>query len=799
MALPINSDNLVSTQDLASQAADQNAPKYGDNSPEPSSRISQLSENIGNGEEEEIGEDIPQQQEEDNKSEVEDLGDSGLPKEIEDALISCYDYYRLEERGTRDVMIAFWKKLENYWQGIQRIFWDYSLQDWKRVPIDEEEEMISSIVDPTLYDKIINIYRAHGESIIAALSVKTPNVIFYPDDADTTEDVDTAKAYDKIAQLICRHNKDKLLIVKSLFILFNQGLVASYIYNRESSEYGMVQIPQYGDDINYFTHTLICPACQEFVDEFVTKGSPEYEPREYQCSACGATTEPEDVVTQEVIPQVTGYNAQAKSRTILDIFGPLYVHTAFYARKQQDIPYVHFNFEQHNAMLRDFYPDIKDKLPLRGGNVSWDKWARSFNNSSFSDTVDLSTVTLQWLRPWAFECLGDDALIGKLKARFPDGCYSCIINGKMVADGRPENLDAHWEFSENPISNFLHADPLGKVLAPVQEIQTEINDLKLETFEHSIPETYANPKVLDFNKYKRMRARPGMMVPAKPPQGGSLADGFHTVKPATLSDEIAKYDADMTGKGQFVTGAFPSIFGGANSSGSKTAQEYTESRAMALQRLSLTWNMLKPWWANSIGKAVTLYANSIIVDEKFVTKNKTTASFENIWIKTAELTGNVGSIEPDVDEELPISNEQIKSTIMELFTLNNPDLMPALLHPNNTPLIARALGSPDFYVPGKEQRDKQFAEINKMLKGFPIDINPILDDDEVHIQVLKSWMVDTQGRAIEETQPEIFGLLNQHLMMHQQNLQATAVPTDESGKEKNTDTGGKEGNDNAPQ
>ena len=37
--------------------------------------------------------------------------------------------------------------------------------------------------------------------------------------------------------------------------------------------------------------------------------------------------------------------------------------------------------------------------------------------------------------------------------------------------------------------------------------------------------------------------------------------------------------------GQFVLGDFPSIYGGPAQSGSKTAREYLESRAVALQRL----------------------------------------------------------------------------------------------------------------------------------------------------------------------------------------------------------------------
>ena len=81
---------------------------------------------------------------------------------------------------------------------------------------------------------MINVYGAHGKSIIAALGIKLPNVQFLPEDADVTEDINTAKAHGKIAEIIKRHNDAPMLFLKTLFLLYNQGVVAAYIYNRAS-------------------------------------------------------------------------------------------------------------------------------------------------------------------------------------------------------------------------------------------------------------------------------------------------------------------------------------------------------------------------------------------------------------------------------------------------------------------------------------------------------------------------------------------------------------------------------------
>lgn len=733
--------------------------------------------------------------EQDGKSE-EELGDSGIPKDIETDLLTCYNFYNREDRATREIMVAFWRKLENYFNGIQRIFWDYSISDWRRVPLTDDDKA-TSLIDPTLYDKIINIYRAHGESLIAALSIKLPNVVFYPDDADVTEDIDTAKAYSKIAELVTKHNDGILIFIKALFILFNQGVVAAYIYNRESTEYGTVKVPSYGEDIKHVTHTLICPICNEVIDQFSTRGDEQVQPQVEKCGSCGAEVEPNDSITEELFPQITGYTNEPKSRTIIDVFGPLYAHMPLYARAQKDMPYICLKFEQHNAMLRDFYPEaIKDKIGIKGGSGAsntYDRWARSFNAIQYSELQNQSTVACTWLRPWAFECLGDNDKVAALKKLYPDGVYFEVINDSLLARARPEELDAHWEITHNPLSNYLHADPMGKPLAPVQEIITEINDLTLDTFEHSIPETFADPLVLDFKKYRDSEAKPGMVTPAKPAAGKGLAEGFHTLKTATLSKDMDVYDSNMTQKGQFVSGSLPSIWGGANSTGSKTASEYSESRAMAMQRLNITWVMLKTWWAKTIGKGVTIYANSMIADEKIVQKSNTNNGFVNIWIKQAELIGKIGSVEPDADETLPMSAEALKGVIMELIPLNNPEVNSALFSPMNTPLIARALGAPNLFIPGEDQRDQQLSEISDILNGIPVAVEPLINDHPIHIEVIKSWAASSTGIAIKKLNPQAYEMVTiQHLQEHMMaQQQAMAAPTDTPpGEPSDTASGG---------
>src|SRR5207244_9792268 len=148
----------------------------------------------------------------------------------------------------------------------------------------------------------------------------------------------------------------------------------------------------------------------------------------------------------------------------------------------------------------------------------------------------------------------------------------------------------------------------------------------------------------------------GTLSPTKQ-QGGarSIGDSFYSVKQASLSPEVFNFYKIIQELGQFVSGALPSIFGGQLGSGSsRTAQEYTTSRSMALQRLQTPWKMLTIWWKEIFSKAIPLYMKLVKEDERFAQKDKL-GNFVNTYIRKAELDGKIGDIELEPDEKLPIT------------------------------------------------------------------------------------------------------------------------------------------------
>src|SRR5271169_389624 len=174
--------------------------------------------------------------------------ESELSKDLQDSLKEICKLCKKEDDEIRKAQVRSWKKNEEFWQGVQYLFWNASTEDWNSPDSggfdtlsDDTENQLGSFSD-----KVVDIYKAHGESIISALAAQIPGVRWLPDDADSTEDTITARTYSKIGELIDRHNKTKLIFLKALFYLANHGNCFSYRYKESDLAYGSIKIPKYG-------------------------------------------------------------------------------------------------------------------------------------------------------------------------------------------------------------------------------------------------------------------------------------------------------------------------------------------------------------------------------------------------------------------------------------------------------------------------------------------------------------------------------------------------------------------------
>lgn len=744
------------------------------------------------------------------------------PSEEDKRLLSTVvDHFYKEDTPTRERQIRNWRRLKLYWANFSQIYWSEVAQDWKIANRDVSNED----TDQEYYDRPVNVFRAFIETIIAALSIQIPAISCSPDDADNPLDLSTAKAGDKIAEQVYKHNNVVFLWLHALYVFMTEGMVACYNYSHKDEAYGTYNEPKYKDEE---VEAHVCPNCEQRLadDIFSNKVIDEFNPGDAEselqdtiknegpvCPVCGEILDPDLQKTKLIVNRLVGTTTKAKSRICLEVYGGLYVKVANYARCQDDTPYLLLMYETHYANALEEYPHLREDIPSGGwSNVGINDPYEQFGrlNVEYRGDYPLENVTIKhaWLRPASFNIL-PDADYDALKRKYPNGVRVDLVN-ETVAGCEAEKLDDHWTLTKNPLADYLNHDPLGELLTNIQDITNDLISLILQTIEHGIEQTWADPAVVDFNAQGQIEAQPGTITPTKTVTGKRVSEAFYSTKTAALAPEVIPFFRLVQELGQFVSGALPSLFGGqSGKGGSKTAAEYAMSRSMALQRLQTPWKMLTLWWKDIFSKVIPMYIQNLEEDERIVEKDDK-GNFLNVYIRKAELAGKIGSIELESSEQIPISDEQQKEMMLNLLQLNIEELNAAFTSPENLPFIRKLVRIPQFKLPGEDDRQKQYEEINLLVASAPIvmapeinptlvqeeveptelpsvPIDPLVDNHEIESATCRTWLIGPAGRLAKIENPDgyknVMLHMKEHINMMQQNMQMMAQqqPANEPG------------------
>lgn len=187
------------------------------------------------------------------------------------------DHFWKEDIATRQIQLQKWRRLKFFWNNITNVWYDSVAHDWRIWNAENYDGTGDS--DQAYYDQRINVFRGFLESIFAALSVVIPPVKAYPDDAENSSDIETAKAGDKIASLLYRHNEAPLLWLHSLFVYGTEGLVLAHNYVRHNKDYGTYKVDEYQEEV--LTHKIEkCPICEfELSDEIINPDDLQSQPQ----------------------------------------------------------------------------------------------------------------------------------------------------------------------------------------------------------------------------------------------------------------------------------------------------------------------------------------------------------------------------------------------------------------------------------------------------------------------------------------------------------------------------------------
>jgi hypothetical protein len=696
----------------------------------------------------------------------EDVKDE-VSEELGSHILNISRGFEREHETIRDDHLLLKKKGEYFFRGYQRLYYDHLAHDYRAFHESPDYES-----DEDDQNRVYNVYRAHGEAVIAALTIEVPGVNFLPDDAKNANDIDTAKNYSAAALLIQRHNDVELLYSYAVYLAWVSPLVAAYHYLDEDKEYGTVATPKYKDQTEKHIEWK-CQRCDASVSE--------------DAEVCPECSSPniKKVETEEKVSVFAGMEDTPKSRIKIKVYGVDHVKVSPYARTQKDTPYLILEFDEHITEAR---ARTGRNIDGRTDASSYERYSRDPQGYESDDANRITTQCI-WLRPCAYYY--ESVEIGnELKAQFPDGLYAEVV-GDEVVEVRNEKLDDVWTIWESPVSSHLHMNPIGQPLFDPQEVQNDIVNLTVDTMGQAIPETFADPQVLDFDQYSKTRRKPGMVTQAKALAGRAMGEGFFTTRTATMSQEIDKFDSKNQQYMQLLVGAFPSIYGGTMQGGSKTYAEYSASRQQALQRLSLIHKASTRWYAKVMSKCVPIYVDSLLEDERY-TAQIGPGEFLNLTIQADAQQGRIGHVEPSAGNQLPMSWGQQRDIIMELMKLNSDEINAVLYSPENSHMLQRLSGLPDLKIPGDESRTKQFREILQMITlgqdsddmgpisatgevVSPVQVDPIIDDHAVEAQICKSFLQSKEGQGLKLNQPKVYALILAHHNEHVQAMNSGAT------------------------
>jgi hypothetical protein len=739
-----------------------------------------------------------------------------LQEALKDIVVEC----EKEDDFIRKSQIKAWKKNEEFYHGVQYLFWNEKDQTWISPTSGAAPNLGFSSEEQAqygpFYDFVIDIFSAHGQSIIAALSAMLPAIKFIPDDGTSDEDIDTAKTYDKIDELITRHNNEKLKFIRTLFYLYINGIVASYRYVDTDSKYGTYTVPVYE---NKEVTNLTCPNCSytlgtddsgvpsavaaeasetetnddsEGMEDKVGEdrkeetGTMDNQPQ--LCPNCGEEVVPEEV--KSTVPIYVRDEEKPKSRVKHEIYGSLFVKVPVYAFDQQGCGYLGLYLDKpKDELVSAFCYDDKGKLDEELAKkieseymINDDRWARNeyqYPTGPEMESRSMATLTQYWLRPSKFNIHKNYSVREKLLKKFPNGCKVVFVGkNKQFILAMEEELDKRWTLGKAGLSTYIHSDPWCRPLVPIQEMRNNLDNLIMDTIEHGMPSTFVDSEVLDFDAYGQFEAKPGYMFKAKARPGKTLGEGFYTEQKAQVPREVASYRAALDKDAQFCVGSFPSLYGGPSEGKSRTLGEYQQSRQQALQRLTLSWIHVADFYRRDHEEMARMFAETMIEDEHFTKMNN--GSYLTVWIRKSQMLGKIGGVESEASDSFPASLQQVQGFLTKFIELNNPQINAALYAPENRKILQDYYMLNKLKMPGSNQIYKQICEINEMIRNAsgPIDVNqasvpiePAVDDDAIHIANCKDFLVDDIGLDLKKQQPLIYQDILVHMLMHQKNLQ----------------------------
>jgi hypothetical protein len=198
---------------------------------------------------------------------AEDLGPNNerledVKPELAHALRELVRQYRQEGIVARRHEIRRIRQARLFWQGLQYAWWNPNDMNW-HLPFEQRFSDDRALEEMPRYQFVTNFYQGFGLSFIAVLSQDVPSVRFYPQSAQSLEDIAAARSASDVAKLVEQNNHVEQLLTSIGYFLWTDGKLGAYVrYVADGQRFGFhdenvleaLEIPL-GEDV------YVCPQC----------------------------------------------------------------------------------------------------------------------------------------------------------------------------------------------------------------------------------------------------------------------------------------------------------------------------------------------------------------------------------------------------------------------------------------------------------------------------------------------------------------------------------------------------------
>ena len=528
---------------------------------------------------------------------------------------------------------------------------------------------------------------------------------------------------------------------------------------------------------------------------------------------------------------------QPNSVELMTAFGTLESKCQITANERGELPYMILTDDPEINMAKQEYPQAAGQIRAgisAVGESSYERFARigilqgAKTLQNAGDAYSHLTVRHRiWLRPAAYRHAADEVR-AKLRTSYPDG-LKVVWCGDAYCGSSNQTMDDHISIGFPEPGDGMSRASMMKNMIPVQDAFNDLMNLQKELFERAIPMGWRLSDLQDINALPEQRSMPGNWTTVQLPAGIQSLDQAFYMEPSTESPPAlqASYENLMGALSQFITGAQPALFGGADKN-NDTASGISMLRDQAMGQFGIAWGGFQELMASGYQQAVLCAASK--TDDDIVHIAMPGRRGKTLMAAVDRSTLSKGSFHayPDTDSSFPETTGSKRQTVQALVSqaLLNPEAAEAygVLHPNNLELQRQLLSITDWFIPAADAADKQMGEIELLLEQRPtpdleavqkfaadaameklaaaklqgtgvptpapdkpdpnqmykssIPVNVKWDYHEFEYQTIKDWLSSADGLEAARTKP--WGVLNVrcHGDEHQAAMAAQAPPPD---------------------